>query len=775
MPSTSRARRASPASLSWAVYGGAFVPKPRHEIGGRALRLEQVDVTRLDPAARISLSTDCSKLSTTSRSASAQPAARRRPARRAARPIGREVRGVLDLGDEAEHAARRSLGVVDQLEQVAQAQDAGTCRRSSPSAGAAAAAARSARSVDSSAQVKSSVNQPGDGDAVDRLGRAPAGELRMPRDVGRARDLVLVTQHEHAVPRRHDVRLDRVGAEGERRVRRTPGCARDGTRSHRDDRRSSVGGVEVTPDRLISLHDCLRELRPRAAACVEVLHLLRNPHRGSRDRPSLAPAPGPGVVGSRRHRLAPRILAGPHVRARVRPVPRPGRRRSSRSVRPRRWPPHPTSIPSRRSGPSRWVIARRCAPPSPPPRSPRPRRPPSRSTRARTPRRPNSRPSWPTREAPLELEAPVEETEPDPEPEPAAEAPVNEKPAKKKAPIKVFPDEEPDLDAELEDTGMRVDRTGRVNLLAVLALLLGILASPLAALFGHVALGQLRASGEARRHSGVDRDRARLPVARLLPRARDHVSRHEWLSPRPRRDRPAGVNPAPGSHCGGVRGAREAGRARAHRRRRCRDRRHHCLHGLARHRRHPRARPRGGPSCRRAAGGASPSCCRRHSRWPFCSRDRPTWPSWLSPILCWLLVRHRPLRVWPMAAFVIASGIVLARIFPEYSGMLPALGVQAGILVGAAWAARAVHAASSRRSVCAPGERSGGGAQPLRRMGAQPRAKSRTSWPTRPSPIHPSSLHAQPPRLPQHPPSRLPATSRNSTHSPTRRRSRWSG
>ena len=35
-----------------------------------------------------------------------------------------------------------------------------------------------------------------------------------------------------------------------------------------------------------------------------------------------------------------------------------------------------------------------------------------------------------------------------------------------------------------------------MNLLAVLALLLGVLASPLAALFGHVALGQLRASGE---------------------------------------------------------------------------------------------------------------------------------------------------------------------------------------------------------------------------------------------------------------------------------------
>jgi hypothetical protein len=66
------------------------------------------------------------------------------------------------------------------------------------------------------------------------------------------------------------------------------------------------------------------------------------------------------------------------------------------------------------------------------------------------------------------------------------------------------------------------------------------------------------------------------------------------------------------------------------------------------------------------------------------------------PYLAWLLVRHRPLRVWPMAAFVVAAGIVLARIFPDYSGMLPALGLAVGIVVGAAWAARAVHAASTR-------------------------------------------------------------------------------
>jgi hypothetical protein len=68
----------------------------------------------------------------------------------------------------------------------------------------------------------------------------------------------------------------------------------------------------------------------------------------------------------------------------------------------------------------------------------------------------------------------------------------------------------------------------------------------------------------------------------------------------------------------------------------------------------------------------------------------------LFPLLGWLLVRHRPLRVWPMAAFVAATGIVLRQLFPEYTGMLTALGVELFVVVGAAWASRAVHAASSR-------------------------------------------------------------------------------
>lgn len=66
------------------------------------------------------------------------------------------------------------------------------------------------------------------------------------------------------------------------------------------------------------------------------------------------------------------------------------------------------------------------------------------------------------------------------------------------------------------------------------------------------------------------------------------------------------------------------------------------------------------------------------------------------PLLGWYLVRARPLRVWPMAVFVIAAGVVLRQLFPGYTGMVPASAVELFVVVGAAWAARAVHAASAR-------------------------------------------------------------------------------
>ena len=81
--------------------------------------------------------------------------------------------------------------------------------------------------------------------------------------------------------------------------------------------------------------------------------------------------------------------------------------------------------------------------------------------------------------------------------ETVATPPAKKTTPKKKVPAEVVPDEEiEEADVAHDDLATRVDRTGRINLLAVLALLLGILASPLAALFGHVALSQLRASGE---------------------------------------------------------------------------------------------------------------------------------------------------------------------------------------------------------------------------------------------------------------------------------------
>src|SRR5690606_705242 len=65
------------------------------------------------------------------------------------------------------------------------------------------------------------------------------------------------------------------------------------------------GGEELTRDRIISLHDRLREVLARAPAGLEVLHLLRNPGGGERARDALPPAPathpGRGAVLSGAH------------------------------------------------------------------------------------------------------------------------------------------------------------------------------------------------------------------------------------------------------------------------------------------------------------------------------------------------------------------------------------------------------------------------------------------------------------------------------------------
>ena len=60
------------------------------------------------------------------------------------------------------------------------------------------------------------------------------------------------------------------------------------------------------------------------------------------------------------------------------------------------------------------------------------------------------------------------------------------------------------------------------------------------------------------------------------------------------------------------------------------------------------------------------------------------------PYIAWLLVRNRPLRSYPTLTFVLAGAVILARLFPDYTGMLPALGIEFGVIVASAWAARAV-------------------------------------------------------------------------------------
>ncbi len=56
----------------------------------------------------------------------------------------------------------------------------------------------------------------------------------------------------------------------------------------------------------------------------------------------------------------------------------------------------------------------------------------------------------------------------------------------------------------------------------------------------------------------------------------------------------------------------------------------------------------------------------------------------------WLLVRHRPLRSYPTVTFVLAGGVILPPLFPDYDGMLAALIIELAVIVGSAWAARAV-------------------------------------------------------------------------------------
>jgi len=88
------------------------------------------------------------------------------------------------------------------------------------------------------------------------------------------------------------------------------------------------------------------------------------------------------------------------------------------------------------------------------------------------------------------------DAEPEPEPETRRSRRVR-RVAGSTALLEAAPAAEPEIDAA-DDDEYAVDEEPRrgVNTLAVLALLIGILACPVAALFGHLALGQLKVSNE---------------------------------------------------------------------------------------------------------------------------------------------------------------------------------------------------------------------------------------------------------------------------------------
>lgn len=69
------------------------------------------------------------------------------------------------------------------------------------------------------------------------------------------------------------------------------------------------------------------------------------------------------------------------------------------------------------------------------------------------------------------------------------------------------------------------------------------------------------------------------------------------------------------------------------------------------------------------------------------------------PYIAWLLVRHRPARSYPTIIFVLAAAVYLPRVYGDYDGMLPTLGIELAVMAGSAWAARAVAGRRSSRSL----------------------------------------------------------------------------
>ena len=123
-----------------------------------------------------------------------------------------------------------------------------------------------------------------DGDAVDRLHGLAVGELRMAGDVGGARDLVLVADHQDVVPGGDEVGLDVVGAQLDRELVGGQGVLRAGAAG------ASVGDddhVAATPTGVGASLPGAANDRRRAPALTSQLNqleraaeLLRDNYRG---------------------------------------------------------------------------------------------------------------------------------------------------------------------------------------------------------------------------------------------------------------------------------------------------------------------------------------------------------------------------------------------------------------------------------------------------------------------------------------------------------------
>jgi hypothetical protein len=66
------------------------------------------------------------------------------------------------------------------------------------------------------------------------------------------------------------------------------------------------------------------------------------------------------------------------------------------------------------------------------------------------------------------------------------------------------------------------------------------------------------------------------------------------------------------------------------------------------------------------------------------------------PYIGWLLVRHRPARSYPTVVFVLAGAVIVGGLFPDYSGMLPALGIESLVIIASAWVARVLASTVER-------------------------------------------------------------------------------